>query len=176
MFKSKLKKKGYYFIIDALIGSMIIFLSLLIILNEGVKPTKIQYNYEMAEEYSTFILTTKIQDLSNPYVYELINNGNITDTSHTIMEQIDQFYYDNDSEHARRMVENLTESLIPDKYGFSYSIIEGSTTTNIYNNTGKTSANITNAKLVIASRKITFLQINSSTMFGPALTEIKIWI
>jgi hypothetical protein len=67
MFK-KFRKKGYYFIIDAFIGSTIIFISLLIILNEGIRPTKIQYNYEMAEEYSSFILNTKLEDVNNPYV------------------------------------------------------------------------------------------------------------
>jgi len=178
MFKN-FKKKGYYFIIDALIGSTIIFLSLLVIINGGVKPTKIQYNYEMAEEYNTFILTTKIQDLQNPYVKNLYNLGIITDKSLTIMEQVDLFYYKNTTlsqTYARKMIENLTESLIPDKYGFSYSIIDGATTTDIYNNTDKSVANIEDAKIVIASRKITFVQINSSTMFGPAMTEIKIWI
>jgi hypothetical protein len=175
----KLKKKGYYFIIDALIGSTIIFVSLLIILNGGAKPTKIQYNYEMAEEYSTYVLTTKIQDLSNPYVDQLKADKNITDQSLTIMEQVDLFYYKGDIDHARKMIENITYSLIPEKYGFSYSIIEISpttNTTNIYNNTNNVAVDINNAKVVIASRKITFLQINSSTMFGPALTEIKIWI
>ena len=67
MLKS-LKKRGYYFIADALIGSTIIFLSLMVIINGGAKPLKIQYDYQMAEEYSDFILTTKIEDLSNPYV------------------------------------------------------------------------------------------------------------
>jgi hypothetical protein len=97
----------------------------------------------------------------------------INDTSLTIMEQIDLFYYNNDTAHARGMVQNLTQSLVPDKYGFSYSIINGTKTTNIYN---KTTTDIQDAELVITSKKITFLQIDSSTMFGPAITEIKIWI
>jgi len=172
MFKS-LKKRGYYFVIDALIGSTIIFLTLIILLNGGVKPTKIQYNYEMAEEYSSFILKTQIQDVSNPYVNQLIRDKYINDSALTIMEQVDLFYYNGDVIHARRMIQNLTEPLIAPKYSFSYTIINGSTTTNIYN---RTPININDARMVIASKKITFIQINSSTMFGPAMTEIKIWI
>jgi len=178
MFK-KFKKKGYYFIIDAFIGSTIIFLSLMIILNEGVRPTKIQYNYEMAEDYSSFILNTQIKDVvRNPYVNFLVNDEqSINDTSLTIMNQVNMFYFSGGADNmdrARMMIENLTDQLIPEKYGFSYNIIDNSTTINIYNRTIDT--DIKDAELVIASKKITFLQVNSTTMFGPAMTEIKIWI
>jgi hypothetical protein len=168
-----LRKKGYYFVIDALIGSTIIVLSLMVVLSSGVRPTKIQYNYEMAEEYSTFILTTKIQDLANPYINQLILNKQINDTSLTIMEQTDLFYFKGDLTHATGVIQNLTEPLIPEKYSLSYNIIEGSTTTNIYN---RSVTDINEARVIISSRKITFLQIDSATMFGPATVEIKIWI
>jgi hypothetical protein len=169
----RFNRRGYFFIIDAFIGSTIIFLSLLIILNGGVKPTKIQYNYEMAEEYSSFIMNTKLIDLNNDYVNGLIRSNISNDTSLTVMEQVDLFYYRSDLTHARELIKNLTEPVIPEKYSFSYNIINGTTTTNIYN---RTIINITDARIIIASKKITFLQIDSATMFGPAMTEIKIWI
>jgi hypothetical protein len=172
MFKN-FKRKGYFFIIDAFIGSTIIFLSLLIILNGGTKPTKIQYNYEMTEEYSTFIMNTKLQDLNNLYVTDLMKAGIINDTSLTVMEQVDLFYFRNDLTHATALVRNVTEPLIAEKYGFSYRIIDGASTTTIY---ARTPTNISDARIVIASKKITFLQINATTMFGPAMTEIKIWV
>jgi hypothetical protein len=169
-----LKKKGYYFIIDALIGSTIIFLSLMIILNGNVRPTKVQYNYEMAEEYSSFLLNTKLEDLSNPYVdYLIYDTKEINNTKLTIMEQIDLFYYENNLFDASNMIQNLTAPLISEKYGFSYSIINGTTNKQIY---VRGSEKLADAKIIIASRKITFLQINSTTMFGPAMAEIKIWI
>ncbi|MGV8086131.1 MAG: hypothetical protein ACP5N1_00735 [Candidatus Woesearchaeota archaeon] len=174
MFKS-LKKRGYYFVIDALIGSTIIFLTLMVLLNGGTKPNKIQYNYELAEEYSSFILQTQLQDLNNPYVNKLIIDGNINDTTLTIMEQVDLFYYNNQTVYAAGIIQNLTESLISPKYGFSYYILVGSNRTEIYTRT-PSPINLDDARIVIASNKITFLQINSSTLFGPALTEIKIWL
>jgi len=158
---------------DAFIGSVIIFMSLLVIINGGIKPSKVQYNYEMAEEYSTFIMNTKIQDLSNQYVNNLTADKVINDTTLSIMEQVDLFYYHGDLTHAGLMIQNLTEPLIAAKYSFSYNMINGSDKTNIYN---RTNINISEAKTIVASRKITFLQINSSAMFGPEMTEIKIWI
>ncbi|HYD03579.1 MAG TPA: hypothetical protein VEC16_04725 [Alphaproteobacteria bacterium] len=166
-------KRGYYFIIDALVGSTIIFISLMIILNNTARPTKIQYNYELAEDYSTFIITTKLEDISNPYINNLIINGTITDTRLTIMEQVDLFYYNNDLPHAAGMIRNITEPLIPAKYGFEYNMINGTNTVNIYR---RNASDINNANVVIVSRKITFLQVNSAVLFGPATTEIKTWI
>ncbi len=179
MFK-KFRKKGYYFIIDAFIGSTIIFLSLMIILNQGVRPTKIQYNYEMAEEYSSFIFTTKIVDVqNNPYVESLIIIGHINDTSLTIMDQVNLFYYrDNpaDLRRAELMIENLTTTLIPEKYSYVYNIIDPTAMPTVTRVSNRTTIDIDDARIVIASKKITFLQINSTHMFGPATTEIKIWI
>jgi hypothetical protein len=168
----RLKKKGYYFVIDALIGATIIFLSLMIILNSGSRPTKVQYNYEMAEEYTSFIINTKMEDLNSELVLQMINDGRIKDTRHSIIEQVDEFDYKSMSSDATALVQNITEPLIPQKYGFSYTLIKGVTRTLIYS---RASPDINNAKIVIASKKITFLQIDSSTMFGPALVEIKIW-
>ena len=179
MFK-KFRKKGYYFIIDAFIGSTIIFLSLMIILNQGVRPTKIQYNYEMAEEYSSFIFTTKIVDVqNNPYVESLIISKYINDTSLTIMDQVNFFYYQNntaDLKRAELMIENLSSTLIPEKYSYVYNIIDPARNPTVTLISNRTTVDITDARVVIASKKITFLQINSTTMFGPATTEIKIWI
>lgn len=170
----RLNRKGYYFIIDALIGSTIIFLSLMIILGGNTKSSRIQYNYEMAEEYSSFLMNTPLENLSNPYVdYLVYNISMINNTRLTIMEQVDLFYYQNNTIYASRLIENLTEYLVPKKYGFSYTIINDTQNFLVYN---RSDVDINQAKVIIVSRKITFLQINSSTMFGPALAEIKIWV
>jgi hypothetical protein len=166
-------KKGYYFVIDALVGSTIIFVSLMILLNNVSKGTKVQYNYELSEEYSTFILTTQIQDISNPYINQLIIDGQIPDQKLTILEQVTLFYYRQDLTRAGELVQNITEPLIPPKYGFEYNIINGTDKVNIYT---RDPTPIKDADLVISSKKITFLQINSSTLFGPAVVEIKTWI
>jgi hypothetical protein len=166
-------KKGYYFVIDALVGSTIIFVSLMILLNNVSKGTKVQYNYELSEEYSTFILTTQIQDISNPYINQLIIDGQIQDQKLTILEQVTLFYYRQDLTRAGELVQNITEPLIPPKYGFEYNIINGTDKVNIYT---RDPTPIKDADLVISSKKITFLQINSSTLFGPAVVEIKTWI
>ncbi len=168
----KLGNKGYFFIIDAFIGSTIIFLALIIILNSGIKPTSVQYNYQLAEDYTSFIMDTQIKDINNNLITQMTGRI-INNTDYTIVETVDNLYNNGDLSDAGMIVQNITEPLIPQKYGFSYNLIVNGVTTNIYN---RSTIPIENANIVIASRKITFLTINSTKMFGPALLEVKIWI
>lgn len=180
-------KKGYFFVIDAFIGSTIIFVSLMMILNSNIKGSQLQFDYSMAEDYSTFIMNTKIQDLNNPAIANLSAEGLITNKQNTVMEQIDTFYYDayyvctdstcaNESlNYSTRLLENLTDSLISSKYGFSLVLKDTATGRNqtIYE---RSVDRLNTSQLVIASEKITFIQINSTKMFGPNIVDIKVWI
>ena len=141
-------KKGYFFVIDAFIGSTIIFVSLMMILNSNIKGSQLQFDYSMAEDYSTFIMNTKIQD--STCANESLN-------------------------YSTRLLENLTDSLISSKYGFSLVLKDTATGRNqtIYE---RSVDRLNTSQLVIASEKITFIQINSTKMFGPNIVDIKVWI
>jgi hypothetical protein len=167
-------RKGYFFIIDAFIGSAIIIFSLLVILFSGSRVPNVSYNYAVAEEYSSFLLNTKIQDIHNDHIINLTAHGVIKDTRHTLMEQIDEFYYYNNLSYASDLIENITEPILSPKYGLSYTMIDPSGASTILYT--RNAATYQDSKVVIVSRKITFLQIDDSTMFGPAVAEIKIWI
>ncbi len=180
-------KKAYFFIIDAFVGSTIIFLSLLIIFNSHYNTPKVQTNYQAAEDYATFLMNTNIEDLNNEYYSLLMDEKIITNSKNSLTEQVTQFYYnaeylcDGDEACitanmtlATKFLKNITDPLIPAQYGFSYIIndsVKGNTI--IYN---RSIEKLQTSKVVIASKKVIFLQINSSTLFGPEMTEIKIWI
>jgi hypothetical protein len=89
------------------------------------------------------------------------------------MEQIDWWYYSHNIGNATLVLQNLTTALMPEKYGFSYTIIDGSTSTAIYTHSIDT---LSDAKAIIVSKKITFLPLNDTAMFGPVIVEVKVWI
>lgn len=183
-------RKGYFFLIDALIGSTIIFLALGIILSSDVKQSSVKYDYMLAEDYSTFIMNSRMEDLNNLYINNLTSAGIITNTRNSIMEQVDEFYYNarylcsgganitcvnENLNHATTLVQNLTDSLISSKYGFKYTLMDSSLGRNetIYE---RGADKLNDSTGIIASKKITFLQINATTLFGPQIVEIKIWV
>lgn len=188
-------KKGYFFVIDALVGSAIIFVALLIILNANSRPSKLQYDYTISEDYSSFLINTKIQDISNSYIGSLTNNGTnnapISNIRNTLMEQIDEFYYkaiyiyntsptvnntarDIYLNYSSVMIQNISDSLIQNNYGFSFTIMDP--VKGNYTLYSRSIDKLANSNIIIASDKITFLQINSTTMFGPVIAEVKIWL
>jgi len=181
-------RKGYFFLVDAFIGSAIILVSLAIILGSNVKVTPLYNDYSASEEYASFIVNTQIEDLNNPYVNNLVSTGVITNTKNTIIDQVAQFYYNayyicpaigtcrtDNMTFATQMVRNITDPLFTEKYGFEYVIRDYKKNMNlsIYNRSLNTRGS---ANLVVVSKKITFLQINSTEMFGPEIVDIIVWV
>lgn len=182
-------RKGYFFLIDAFIGSAIIFVSLAIILSSDVKVTPLRNDYSAAEGYASFIINTKIEDLNTPYVNDLVNIGVITNTKNTVMDQVTQFYYNAyylcpplnitcqnaNLSYASNMVQNISSPLFTEKYGFEYVIRDYNKAKN-YTVYIKNPGTRNSSNLVIVSKKITFLQINTTEMFGPEIVDIIVWI
>jgi hypothetical protein len=180
-------KKAYFFIIDAVIGSTILFFSLYLLLSGDIRQDTLQIDYEASEDYASFLINTQIQDLNNEYMNNLTQEGIITNIRNTVIEQINQFYYDalyvcsgdpcraNNLTYANKIIQNLTDLLITQKYGMSYTIIDSSNgiNTTIYS---RDISSLSTSNIVISSRKVTFLYINSTVFFGPELVEIKLWI
>ncbi len=172
---------------DAFLGSLIIFFALMIIMTSSVTPTKIDYNYELAEDYATFLITTKLEDISTPYTNEIVLAQSLNPKT-TLMEQISKYYYtakydcapssvceQNAITNATLLIGNATSSLIPEKFSFSYTILDHTlgTQTALYE---RENTPLEQARIVISSRKATFVQMNATTMFGPEIAEIKVWI
>jgi hypothetical protein len=182
-------RKGYFFLIDAFIGSAIIFVSLAVILSSDVKVTPLHYDYSTAEGYASFIIDTKIEDLNNAYVNGLVSSGVITNTKNTIMDQITQFYYNAyyvcppsnmtcqtaNLTYASTMVQNISILLLTEKYGFEYIIRDYKLGQN-YTVYVKNPDTRNTSQFVVVSKKITFLQTNTSEMFGPEIVDIIVWI
>lgn len=163
-----MNKRGYFFLIDAIIGSAIIVITLFIIFNHNSNSQKIESRYVLAEDFATLISNTRIEDINLNYTNTLVNNGKITNTKLRVIEQIAEFYYNGNISLAGNLTKEISDASISPKNGFSLSI-NGTT---IYSRNINT---LNNSKLVIVSKKIVFIQINSSDLKGPDIAEIKIW-
>jgi hypothetical protein len=173
-----LNRRGYFFVIDSLIGCAIISLSLIIILNSDVNDARVIRDYTLVDQYTGFLSTTKIEELNNQYVLELIADGNITDVKRTVLEQIGEFHYNDNLASARNLSANLTDSIIPRKYGYSITILQDFPNKDIvlYQRPSILGRNVSDAQFVLSSKRINFLMNDSATLYGPTIYEMKIWI
>ena len=130
----------------------------MIILFSGSRSPNISYDYTIAEDYSSFLLNTKIQDVQNDYIDNL-TIWNITNPNNRIMEQLDIFYFNGNAENdtiAQEMLSTLTDSVVSKKYGVSYGIYEsGGSGRVLYS---RTTPDINNARVIVVSRKITLFK------------------
>lgn len=103
MTKIFLKKRGVFFSTDALIALTIIFLTLLS-LYPIMKYSEHKTNLQ--SDVISVLSNLKVGEMDDAYVQGLIDNGSITNGNLTILEQIGEFYVD-ENPLANELAENI---------------------------------------------------------------------
>lgn len=158
-------KKGIFFTIDSLLASGIVIIAILLISNfYSVEHQNINIDYASKDLISVFSIMT-VGEINNDYVKSLIASGDITNTDNTILEQIGEFWANNQLELSKKFAINLTDNIIPSNYGLGVFVNEEE----IY------SRNITIKKALVASRSITSGIADINSLWGPVIIEIRVW-
>jgi hypothetical protein len=107
---------------------------------------------------------------------QLVRDGNITNPSYTVVEQMAEFY--DLQKHgtctgcidlAKSMIESISTGLIPPQYGYEYSI-NNSVITIVLPDTK-------NSSFILASQSyVTYFGRNLTAQVGPYATTFKIWL
>src|SRR3989344_7507124 len=112
-------KKGVFFTIDALLASGIIIIAIVLISKfyySEQQTTNVNY---ASKDIISVLSAITVNDANNDYVKSLIASGVITDTNNTLIGQIGDFWANDDMDIAKNFTKNLTDDIIPKKYGFS---------------------------------------------------------
>ncbi len=168
-------KQGYFFIIDAFMGTVIIVMTLVIIMNSHLSAPDSTITYTIIGDYIRYISTTQVQDIDNEIIKDMISKGVIKDIENTLLIQNVQFYYENGTEcpncideYSYNFTRQIVEGVIPEQYGFEYSI----NSTEIYS---KNKQELINADLFLTGRRVVYLYINKTYIFGPVNVTIAMW-
>jgi hypothetical protein len=174
------KRGAYFFVIDAMIAASIIFLSLIIIFTTHSLSPPSESSLRTVQEYTDFLINTKIRGFQGSYTQSLINDGNITNLDNTLLEQLTEFFYLNESGKRDTMLimNNFTNEtsrgVIPAQ--ISFAVYLNNTATNygllIYT---KTKNKIEDSKLGMSTKKISFKRINETYIYGPIILEVRVW-
>ncbi|HLG24184.1 MAG TPA: hypothetical protein VI564_04630 [Candidatus Nanoarchaeia archaeon] len=137
-------KKGIFFTIDGLLASAIIITVILLSSSFYIARQKsVNVNYA-AQDLVRVFSELKVGEVDNSYVESLVESGQVSNPNVTILEQIGEFWSSDQLNLSYNLTKNLTESLIPKKYGFSV-LVDGEV---IY------SRNNSLSKSLVSSRKI----------------------
>ncbi|MFH1589633.1 MAG: vWA domain-containing protein [archaeon] len=115
----ELKKKGFYFSMDAFLATMLLFIGLVLITNFSFKQIDTAQIDLMSKDVLTSFGALKVSELNDPWVQQQITEGWITNTDNTILEQIGAFWATGQIPRAQNLSKLLVEEIVPSRYGMS---------------------------------------------------------
>lgn len=174
----RLRKRGYFFVIDAMLGLAVIIVGVFLITASYSKipqPTQVTF---LADDLLNFLANTKIKDLNDPYAGiggDLWNQGTITDGENSLLQQIGIFYKTKNFQIASKFTGNVTIGVVPPQYRYEVWI-DDAIIYPIPQTSGHNSSK-NNTQLLLTSKQITFGILNTTTsdLFGPYKAEVFVW-
>ena len=194
--RCRLNKKGYFFVIDALIALGVLAIGVFLVFTFYANVPSKEQPAILSGSIMDFFANNKIKDVDNLYAglggslwededadgglcygEELIANGEIT-----LLQQIAIFYekssgnscyFDPDTEDLiERFIRNLVENILPPQYKFEFWMDDQL----LYPETEQTVSK-SKTKVLIPSKKIAYGIMNQETgdMFGPYNAEVLVW-
>ena len=168
--------RGYFFTLDAFLAIGIILVGMLVIYSYNPFAPSPEQSYAYAHDTINLFTETALEDLNEPYIEWLINQGYVTNKKNTLMEQIGEFYFKakltgntpiNYTKQLQNMLEYLTDSLVEEDYGIGFYVNEEP----VYIRGDYTS----DALLLISSSTPAVGIYNTTTLWGPYQIEVRVW-
>ncbi len=163
------KRGAYFFVIDALIASSIIFISLIIIFSTHTIRTETNPSLRLINEFTDYLINTDVREVSGNYIAELIENKTVINPDNSLLQQMTEFYYFKENIILKDFVGEISSGIIPDHRSFAIYINDSL----IFNHSLIPE---NKANLMLSSKKISFNRINQSVIYGPVIFEVKLWI
>jgi len=168
-------KKGVFFTIDSILAAGIIFIVILYASSSYVKE---QPNFNLiflSQDITKTLSTLTVKEIDNEYINERISSGDITNLDNTILEQLAEFWADDQMAFANRTASNVTDLLIPDTLGYGLWIDNEA----IYTRDIPIKKSLVSSKKIIsgvAKGKTTGeTRKNPPTLLGPVVVEARVW-
>ena len=169
-----IKKKGYFFMLDATLALFVLVIGVFLVLSFYVDtPKPVQVDY-LSKDILNFLSDTKIKQLNNEYAGiggELWRNGTITDSENTLLQQMGEFYSNGQLDTAEKFVKNISE-IVPKQYEYEVWIDGVMMYPKEPSKAHNESKSVT--RLLLTSKKLTFGIRNKTTsnMWGPYKAEM----
>jgi len=167
-------KKGIFFTIDSILAVGIIFTVILLTSSlYAEKQPIVHLNYLSKDLINTLSIAT-VEDIDNEYLNERIDNGDIDNVDNTVLEQIIEFWMDNELEYANKTASNVTEPWVPATTGIGIWIDNEI----IYSRGAKIEKSLVSSKKIISGTgkiDISSPRNNMPRLLGPVVVEVRVW-
>ncbi|MBI2651469.1 hypothetical protein HYX01_03290 [Candidatus Woesearchaeota archaeon] len=171
-------KKGYFFVIDAVLALSVLAIGILLAFTLYSNVPSKEQSTVLSEDLMDFLVNNKIKDTDNTYASvngQLWNSGKITNAENTLLQQAAEFYAINELDIANQFIAELTKNSLPSQYTFELWINKKLIYPKEPSQQHQTSKN--QANVLIPSKKIVYgiLNKDDGSMFGPYDAEVLVW-
>lgn len=165
------KKRGIFFTIDAILAAGIFLVLILLISNVYVSDTPTQQVRFYSQDTLRLFTELKINEVDSDYVRDLIGSGTITELNNTVLEQVGDFWAENDIDNAEGLMKNLTDALIPQNYGVGVYVDEEV----IYARQRSIGRTLISSRKIISGVAEGVDEDELPGLWGPVVVEFRVW-
>ena len=174
----QIKKRGYFFTLDAVLGLTILIVGVFLVTSSYVNVPQTAQVELLSDDLLNFFSNVKIKDLNNVYAGvggELWNEGIITDADNSLLQQIGEFYAKNKLDIAEKFIQNVSKDAVPEQY--IYEVWVGGLILYPGAPTPQHIKSKNSTGLLLTSKGLTFGIINRTTgdLWGPYKAEVFVW-
>ena len=173
-----LKKRGYFFVLDAMLALIVLVIGVFLVTSSYVdvpQPTQVSL---LSDDMLNFLSNTKIKDLNNAYAGiggTLWGQGHIKDADNTLLQQAGEFYSTNKPDIAEKFIQNVSAGIVPQQFRYEIWIDNSPLYPKAPSPEHIKSKNST--EILLTSKKLTFGILNKGTsdIWGPYKAEVFVW-
>jgi hypothetical protein len=168
-------KKGLFFTIDGMLAASVILVTIVFISSGYVED---QPNFELdylSQDVLSILSDITVEDSDSEYIKELITAGTIESSSNTLLEQIVEFWVDDDFINANKSTSNVTDLFVPQTHGFGLWI-DGEV---IYARDAPIKQSLISSKKIVTGvakgQTTGITRNNPPELLGPIVVEVRVW-
>ena len=168
-------KKGMFFTIDSMVAAGIILAVILFASSFYLEEQPNFYLNYLSQDLTRILSTLTVEEIDNEYVNERIDTADIENLDNTVLEQIIEFWANDELEYANKTVSNVTEPLVPDIIGFGVWVDDET----IYQRDMPIKESLVLSKKIVSGtakgQSGGGTRQNPPTLLGPVVVEVRVW-
>lgn len=166
-----MKKKGIFFVIDAIIGITVIVIGVLVILASHLSTPVTVQGTVLANDFLEQLHEVKIREVNAPFILEKRVSGEIDQ----ILEQkplihlVIQYVEGGDLASAQTVLEQTAGRVVPPNYNLEFELDDV-----VIFSTGVKALALEDANIVWVNKQIYINELNGN-LVGPHVTRVRLW-
>ncbi len=168
-------KKGVFFTIDSILAAGIILITIIFASSLYAEEQPIFHLNYLSHDIINSLSAVTVGQSSNGYIQGLIEEETITNKGNTILEQVVEFWADEEIVLANKTAANVTALFVPDTMGFGVWIDNEA----VYTRDMPIKKSLVSSKKVVTGaekgKSIGLTRENLPTMLGPVVFEVRVW-